>query len=75
VSGDIEPGDAVRALVGPHEGEAGQVVRVTEIAGAHESYRRVLVAFAGGESATYELRELEKADGGPSVGPAQGGGE
>lgn len=75
MSCDIEPGDAVRALVGPHEGEAGQVVRVTEIAGAHESYRRVLVAFAGGQSATYELRELEKADGGPSDGPAKGGGE
>ena len=50
-------------------------MRVTEITGAHESYRRVLVAFAGGQSATYELRELEKADGGPSDGPAKGGGE
>ena len=66
MSGDIEPGDAVRALSGPHEGEAGQVVRVTEIAGADESYRRVLVAFAGGQSATYESSELEKVDGGPS---------
>ena len=75
MSGDIEPGDAVRALSGPHEGEAGQVVRVTEIAGAHESYRRVLVAFAGGRSATYELRELEKADGGKADGPAKGGGQ
>jgi hypothetical protein len=71
VSGDIEPGDAVRALVGPHEGEAGQVVRVTRIAGAHESYRRVLVAFAGGASATYESSELEKVD----SGPAKKGGE
>jgi hypothetical protein len=75
VSSAIEPGDAVRALVGPHEGQTGEVVRVTEIAGAHESYRRVLVAFAGGQSATYELRELEKADGGPSAGLSEKGGE
>ena len=39
---------------------------MTEIAGSHESYRRVLMAFAGGENATYELSELEKVDGGPS---------
>ena len=71
MGGDIEPGDAVRVLSGQHEGKAGQAVRVTEIAGAHASYRRVLVAFAGGQSATYELRELEKADG----GPAKKGGE
>ena len=73
MSGDIEAGDAVRALVGPHEGEAGQVVRVTRIAGADEAYRRVLVAFAGGRSATYELRELEKMDCGTASRPEEGG--